>query len=82
MISLPKGVNARVTILKCCFPKGIPMIVMHNTTPQKRWLSAIQIPPRKIHNKFNTVLRQPVPDSTVLVVFTKGQSAKAASLKL
>ncbi len=82
MISLPKGVSARDTILKCCFPKGIPTMVIDNNAPQKRWLSAIQMPPMKIHNIFITVLRQPVPGSTDRVVFPKGQSAKAANLKL
>lgn len=57
-------------------------MVIDNNAPQKRWLSAIQIPPRKIHNIFITVLRQPVPGSTDRVVFPKGQSAKAANLKL
>jgi len=57
-------------------------MVIHNNAPRKRWLSAIQIPPRKIHIIFKTVLRQPVPGSTDLVVFPNGKSAKAANLKL
>lgn len=31
--SFPKGKNASLTNLKCCRPKGIPIIVIQRTTP-------------------------------------------------
>mgnify|MGYP006880115381 FL=1 len=36
MMSFPKGVKANPASLKCCSPKGIPIMVMHSTTPNAR----------------------------------------------
>lgn len=32
----PKGVNAKLAILKCCFPKGMPIMVMQSNSPNAR----------------------------------------------
>ena len=59
IISLPKGVNARPASLKCCLAKGIPIMVMANSTPKNTWVRHIQNPPIKIHIRFMTVDKQP-----------------------
>lgn len=56
---LPNGVSASETILKCCFAHGRPIMVMANSTPNKRCVRAIQIPPIIHHIKFITVDRHP-----------------------
>lgn len=57
-ISRPNGVKANPAILKCCFPKGIPMMVMNSKMPNKTWVNQIQIPPKKNQIIFMIVLRQ------------------------
>ena len=44
-MSFPKGDNAKAANLKCCKPKGIPMIVIHNIAPKTKWDRQIQMPP-------------------------------------
>lgn len=57
-ISLPNGVNANPAILKCCFPNGIPIMVMNNKIPKNTWVSQIHTPPIKNQMTFMIVLRQ------------------------
>ena len=43
--SWPKGHNANTPILNSCTPKGIPIIVMHITTPANQYIIAVNRPP-------------------------------------
>ena len=52
IMSFPKGDNAKAANLKCCKPKGIPMIVIHNIAPKTKWDRQIQMPPKNIHRIF------------------------------
>ena len=47
-----KGDNAKDANLKCCNPKGIPIMVMHNIAPKTKCDRQIQMPPRNIHRIF------------------------------
>ena len=51
-MSFPKGDNAKDANLKCCNPKGIPIMVMHNIAPNTKCDRQIQMPPRNIHRIF------------------------------
>ena len=59
IIFLPKGVTPRAIILKCWSPKGIPTIVMQNSSPQIKCKTAISHQPRRIQIRFIIVERQP-----------------------
>lgn len=52
IISLPKGERAMAASLKCCIPKGMPMIVMQRRRPKKACDNAIARPPSISHNIF------------------------------
>ena len=50
----PKGAKAKAAILKCCMPKGMPMIVIHSKRPNPRCVRQIQKPdeyPDNVHDK-------------------------------
>jgi hypothetical protein len=44
-MSLPNGLRAIAVSLKCCIPKGIPIIVIHSKTPKNACEMAIHRPP-------------------------------------
>ena len=48
IIGIPFGMQT----LKCCNPKGIPIMVMHNIAPKTKCDRQIQMPPRNIHRIF------------------------------
>ena len=56
---LPKGVKANAANLKCCFPNGMPIMVIQSTIPKTKWERLIQIPPKSIHRIFMIILKQP-----------------------
>jgi hypothetical protein len=55
--SLPNGSSPRTDNLMHCNPKGIPIMVIHNSTPPMRYSKKIKIPPpRNIHRRLPIVL--------------------------
>ena len=78
-ISFPKGANAKAASLKCCIPKGIPMTVIHSNTPKPKCERQIHIPPRKIHNTFISMYRQPPERSPLRTSLPKGHRASPAN---
>ena len=74
-IFLPNGVKDKPAILKCCLPKGIQIIVMHNKTPKKRCVKQIQIPPIQIQMIFMIKLKQPLELSFSTTWLPNGQRA-------
>lgn len=71
----PKGNMAYIINLKCCRPKGIPMIVIQNTIPNVRCVRATSIPPKIIHNTFINTGRQPITLSVGFTSPPKGHKA-------
>ena len=81
-ILFPKGIRDISTILKCCLPKGMPIIVMKRISPKTICVMAIHIPPHKIQIIFNKRYRQPEEDEESLTTsLPKGQSVSAPNLK-
>lgn len=81
LISFPKGTRARCISLKCCFPNGMPIIVIQRRTPQNKCVRAIQNPPIMIHIIFITRLRQPGAESFDSTWLPNGHIASIPSLK-
>ena len=52
----PNGQNDRLANLKHCFPYGIPIMVMHHSTPEKIQDKPLSKPPNISHNMFPNVL--------------------------
>jgi hypothetical protein len=80
-MDFPKGENARFINLKCCLPKGMPTMVIHNSNPKKRWVSAIQKPPNMSQMIFIMVDRQPVLEEVSVILIPKGARPTKANLK-
>ena len=57
----PKGVNANLAILKCCFPKGMPTIVQHKLRSIVISAIANGKPIKQIHKIFSEKLPVPPP---------------------
>lgn len=51
--ALPKGHNTSPAILKHCRPQGMPSTVIHNNTPEKKYPSAANKPPKMSQSRFN-----------------------------
>lgn len=67
--------RANADILKCCRPKGIPIIVIHSSNPKNRCVRQIQKPPKKIQITFMTKHRQPPEFPLSVTWLPKGQRA-------
>ena len=80
-MDFPKGVNARFISLKCCLPKGMPMMVMQNKIPNNRWVRAIQKPPHNSQIIFMMVDKHPVLDDVSVIFTPKGARPTIANLK-
>jgi hypothetical protein len=52
----PNGKRLATPILKHCKPKGIPIIVMHKSSPETMYSKKISKPPKMIHTMFPTAL--------------------------
>ena len=81
-IVFPKGASAKAANLKCCRPKGIPIIVIQSTTPKMRCETQIPNPPRINHKIFINRLRQPPDCGSVRTSLPKGNKASPANLKV
>lgn len=81
-MSLPNGTNARRANLKCCIPKGIPIIVMHKSNPKNRCVSAIQRPPIKNQIIFIVIDKQPPALSLSLIVVPNGHNITTANFNV
>ena len=79
-IALPNGVKANAISLKCCLPKGIPIMVMQNSKPKKRCVSATHTPPQTIQRIFKSVYRHPVLADVWVMAVPKGVREAMASL--
>ena len=79
-ISFPKGVNASPASLKCCSPKGIPIIVMEKRIPNRRCVRQIHIPPIKIQAILRSVEMQPDALRDDLTSLPNGHNARDANL--
>ena len=77
-IRAPKGVSANCASLKCCTPKGMPMMVKQNKRPHAALAIAISNPPKRSHRIFKRRETVFVPGITS---FPKGKKATADSLK-
>lgn len=60
-ISAPNGVSASFAILKNCFPKGIPTMVMHQSKPITRFPNAMGIPKKMSQMMLAKVEKTPPP---------------------
>jgi len=80
-MDLPKGENARVISLKCCLPKGIPIMVMQNSSPKSRCVRAIQKPPKISQMMFIAIDRQPVFKELFVILTPNGARPTIANLK-
>jgi len=74
----PKGINASFASLKCCLPKGMPIIVIQNKIPQNKWDNISRNPPQTIQIILRMNRPAPPPYTTCL---PKGHNASPASLK-
>jgi len=81
-ISLPKGFRAIAVSLKCCSPKGIPIIVKQRSNPKTAWVRAIHIPPQISHNTFIRIYKHPEARTSTRVSRPKGHIASAPSLSV
>jgi hypothetical protein len=81
-MSLPKGLRAIAVSLKCCRPKGIPIIVMQSNTPKIRWVAAMHNPPVKSHNTFIKMYRHPEALACTRVSLPKGHNASDAIFRV
>lgn len=79
---LPKGNRASFISLKCCIPKGIPTMVMQNTTPHNRCVKAIGTHPTNHHITFMIPARQPDGHVPSVIFVPKGHRATFASLSV
>ena len=68
--------------LKCCIPKGIPMIVIQNNSPKIACDNAIANPPNINHNIFPIIYRQPDARMSVLISAPKGHRANTPSFSV
>lgn len=78
LTSAPNGISASFAILKNCFPKGIPIIVMQHTTPANAFAAAIGIP--DTISQMILAIRLTVPPPYI-TSFPNGQNASPANLK-
>jgi len=80
-IFLPKGIRETSISLKCCKPKGIPIIVRHKKAPKVRCAIAAARPPPKIHKIFSSNERQPEELSEPTACNPKGLKTNTPILK-
>ena len=76
--SAPNGIRDNFAILKNCFPKGIPIIVIQHIRPATAFPTAIGIPDTISQIIFAIKLTAPPPYTTS---FPNGKNAKPANLK-
>lgn len=76
---VPKGKRLMAASLKNCFPKGIPTIVMHQRSPERRAVSAISQPKMIIQRMLKKVFPKPMGSWTIS--FLKGSAQSPAILK-
>ena len=76
--SAPNGIKDNFAILKNCFPKGIPIIVIQHIKPATAFSTAIGIPDTISQIIFAIKLTAPPPYTTS---FPNGKNAKPANLK-
>jgi hypothetical protein len=81
-MSLPKGLKAIAVSLKCCMPKGIPIMVMQSNKPKTACVNAIQIPPVRSQITFIKIYRHPDDLSCTLVSRPNGQIASDAIFRV
>jgi hypothetical protein len=70
---------ARVASLKCCNPKGIPIIVRHRRTPNIRWV--IQSSQPRIMIQRILPRRPPTPKLPISTCRPNGHNTNSANLK-
>ena len=80
--SWPKGVRASPASLKCCMPKGMPMMVMQKITPKSMCDRNIHIPPIKNQMTFIKKDRQPLLCGISTTLLPNGHSANTPSFKV
>lgn len=80
-IFLPNGIKETSISLKCCRPKGMPIIVRHNKAPKERCASADAKPPLKIQSIFSSKERQPEEFPVLTACKPKGRKTKTPILK-
>jgi hypothetical protein len=78
LIEAPKGISASFAILKCCKPKGIPIIVIQQRAPKMADSIARGIPVITIQNILSIREPAPPPYTTSL---PKGKKHRPANLK-
>ena len=77
-ISAPNGRSDSFAILKNCFPNGMPMIVMHQSSPKIRFSRAIHTPKNTTQITFASIDTAPPPYCTS---FPNGKNESDANLK-
>ena len=77
--SAPKGSNANNANLKCCKPKGIPMIVIQQIIPATADITANSQPQKIIQKTFKTI--DPPDILPYTISFPKGDNTSFENLK-
>ncbi len=57
--SFPNGASESPAILKCCFAKGMPIIVTNSNTPKTMCISHAHKPPKTIQRIFSGIRMHP-----------------------
>lgn len=78
IIVAPTGKIANLANLKCCIPKGIPMMVQHKIKPKTTCTTASSKPPKSHQSTFISKEPTPPPYSISL---PKGNRLSTANLK-
>ena len=79
LIFAPKGRIASMASLKCCRPKGIPIIVMQKMAPITRWARHSSHPKSRIQRMLP--IKPQAPKSPTTTSLPNGQRTKPANLK-
>lgn len=79
VISRPKGIRASLAILKCCMPKGIPIIEIQSNNPKSKCATHVGNPPNTNQMIFMGMDKQPMLLADSLTVDPNGHRHKSPS---
>ena len=82
VIFLPKGARESPAILKCCLPKGMPMMVMQSSVPNRMCIRQAQSPPKIIQRMLRGMRMQPIELSHSSTLEPKGHRQSRPSLNV
>lgn len=82
MMSFPKGAKESPAILKCCFPNGMPIMVIKSSMPKNMCTKKDHSPPKNSQMIFIGTRMHPMGQSVFLISAPKGQRHNRPSLKV